>query len=459
MSKIIELQFLNTLRLNAVNLEPNGKTVTLGGRNGQGKTSLLQTIAMVLGGADATPPKPLHRGKDKGHAIIKTDDGLTIKLTVTKDGRGTLTVTTKNNAKYGSPQDVLKKLTGNGAFDPLEFSNMKADAQRAALMKLLKLDFTAVDAKRTTHYKERTAVNRQVAQVEFSSAALAHYPDAPAEPVSTADLVAELERANQHNAGRGALEEARDKAAGDYNDALDARTNCASRIDDLEKQLQAERELLAVHDAKLPDLRLAESNAETAYKTFAVTDTAPISAKLSGAGETNRQVQANLIRQDALTALAGHRQKSVDLTAKIEAIDAEKADTLAKAPFPVAGLGFDESGVTYNGNPLEQANFDERLRVSMAMSAALNPSLRVVIIRDASLLDPTNLQHLMKLLEEYDMQGFVERVGDGKECTVIIEDGAVAEVRDAAVTKEAVLSHDAHEGAQPAPTPTAFSLT
>jgi len=467
--KIIGLELQNTLRLKAVNIHPNGKSVTLGGRNGQGKTSLLQTIAMTLGGADATPPKPCRRGTDKGYAIIRTDDGLTIRLPVTKDGRGALTITTKDNAKYGSPQEMLKKLTGGGvAFDPLEFCNLPADKQRAALMKLLKLDFVAVDAKRKSLYEERTQVNRTVDQTDFKVKGMEFYPNAPAEPVNTADLVAELDKANQYNKEKDALEEAADTARVKADDAANTTANQRLKIADLEAKLAAARKELEQFEVAEKTARTASEAADKKSDDFKLIDTAPISAKLADSGETNRQVQANVLRQDGLTALEGHRQKSANLTAQIDKIDADKAAALAAAPLPAPGLGFDDTGVTFNGVPLEQSNFNERLRVSMAMSAAMNPTLRVVVIRDAQLLDDENYAYLWTLIDEYKVQAFVERIGKGAECSVIIEDGEVAEVRDPEMqaptpepVAENVLSHDAHETAGAGSSkgnPDAFSL-
>ncbi|NGZ99664.1 hypothetical protein G5V59_02720 [Nocardioides sp. W3-2-3] len=50
-----------------------------------------------------------------------------------------------------------------------------------------------------------------------------------------------------------------------------------------------------------------------------------------------------------------------------------KADALAKATFPVDGLGFDDDGVTYQGVPFAQASSAEQIRVSLAMAMSLNP--------------------------------------------------------------------------------------
>ena len=44
---------------------------------------------------------------------------------------------------------------------------------------------------------------------------------------------------------------------------------------------------------------------------------------------------------------------------------------------------------------------------------------------DGSLLDEGNLALIAEMAEQSDAQVWVERVGDGKECHVVIEDGKV----------------------------------
>lgn len=82
----------------------------------------------------------------------------------------------------------------------------------------------------------------------------------------------------------------------------------------------------------------------------------------------------------------------------------------------------------FNGIPFSQASSAEKLKVSMAMSIALNPTLRVVLIRDASLLDSNSLKMVAEMAEKTKSQVWIERVSDGDPVGVVIEDGQVASV-------------------------------
>jgi len=103
---------------------------------------------------------------------------------------------------------------------------------------------------------------------------------------------------------------------------------------------------------------------------------------------------------------------------------------LAETPFPVEGLGFGDKGVIFGGLPLSQASGAQQLRVSIAIGAALNPKLRVMLVRDASLLDDKSFALLGEEAKARQLQVFLEQVGHGSRVQVVIEDGHVAEIRE-----------------------------
>ena len=92
---------------------------------------------------------------------------------------------------------------------------------------------------------------------------------------------------------------------------------------------------------------------------------------------------------------------------------------------PVPGLGFDDTGVTLAGLPFNQTGQAEQIGASAAIAAALNPKLRVMLIRDGSLLDRHSLAILAEMAEAHDMQVWLERVTDGQPVGIVIEDGEI----------------------------------
>lgn len=396
--KIIKLTAENVKRLRAVEITPDGTVQVITGRNAQGKTSVLDAIWLALGGGAASREtiRPIRDGED--HASVTLDLGdLIVTRTWTGD-KTALTVKAADGAKYSSPQSVLDSLVGRLSFDPLEFTRLSSRDQVSALLDIVSLDVDLDDLarQRQAAYDQRTEVGR-------AGKAIGEIPEptpAPDVEASAGDLIAKIREAGalierqQHEQRR--LQEARD------------------RVSDLTAALQEWQDTLAKCEA-----------AVAAH--VAAPDVAAMEAELDSLEETNRAVRANADIAQRVARREALRAEYDALTARIDALDKTKADALAQAQFPVAGLGFDEQGVTYGGVPFSQASSAEQIRVSLAMAMSLNPKLRVIRILDGSLLDADNLALISEMAAEQDYQVWIERVGDaGSGVGVVIEDGAVA---------------------------------
>jgi hypothetical protein len=124
--------------------------------------------------------------------------------------------------------------------------------------------------------------------------------------------------------------------------------------------------------------------------------------------------------------LADAQKAHAETELAIQQLDQRKADALASAPMPVPGLSLGDDGLTLNGIPLKQACASEQLRVSVAVAMALNPKLRVITIRDGSLLDSVSKALLQQTATEQGYQVWLEAVDESGNVGVVIEDGMVA---------------------------------
>lgn len=206
--------------------------------------------------------------------------------------------------------------------------------------------------------------------------------------------------------------------------------------------LAAARDTLTSRQTRVANLRAELAKAEEAARSSAEAvqnlvasvaglqdvDTAALLERIRGAEAINRQVRENHERQAVAAEHGVADRQSGELTTQIEAVDQQKAEAIAAARMPVQGLGFDAVGVvTLNGLPLDQASAAERLRVSVAIGLAMNPRLRVLLIRDASLLDRASMRLVADMARQAGAQLWVERVEVDEQATVLIEDGQVVE--------------------------------
>ena len=156
-------------------------------------------------------------------------------------------------------------------------------------------------------------------------------------------------------------------------------------------------------------------------------DTGAIKQGIRDAEGVNQQVRENALRKRLYDDFKSKEKQAAELTRKIDKIDGDKAKALREAKLPIKGLGLSTAGVTFGGLPFEQCSSAEQLRISVAMGMAMNPDLRILMIRDGSLLDEDGLAQVAEMAKAGDYQIWLERVGEGQECSIILEDGAIKE--------------------------------
>jgi DNA repair exonuclease SbcCD ATPase subunit len=411
MSKIIRLESTNYKRLKAVEIapDPDGNLVIVAGKNGQGKTSILDSITAALGGVNAkTTPKPIRDGEDRAEIVLETED-LIVTRRFTASG-STLTVKSPDGAVYPKGQAKLDDMLGKLSLDPLAFTQLSDRDQLATLLDLVELPFNPdkLAAERKDLFDRRTDANRTVKELTARAADYASRPaDLPEEEVSVSALLTEYRRAEAWQ------QEVKDAVANAQRWA-DKNRALAERIAEMQEELARDKKREAVAIARAAD-----------YEAMPAVDVEAIQAQIDGAEETNAAVRHHKTGEKVRTKLTIAKQEADSLADAIKEIDAQKSAGLAAAKFPIDGLGFDESGVTYQGVPFKQASGAEQLRVSLAMAIALNPRLRVIRIADGSLLDSDNLALVEAAARENDYQVWIEMVGDGDGRGIVIEDGEV----------------------------------
>jgi DNA repair exonuclease SbcCD ATPase subunit len=314
----------------------------------------------------------------------------------------------------------------------MAFLNLRPAEQAGRLKQLIGLDFDEIEGKIRTTFEKRTEVNREhkglIAEVEAFE-----YDASATEKKDPAKVREQLETINTKKqsaeSGRRALGKLEIE-----------KERLEDRARDLERDITRLEEDL--EDAK-KEMVLVKQNQEKAYKQFKketakveemealVPDQAKLYEELEAIRAHNLNVQNTERRAEKVKARDEKRRESDALTRQIESLEEEKREALAGAKFPIEGLAFTAEGVTYNGQPLEQASSAEQLRVSVAISAAMNPEMPVMVLKDGSLLDKKSMRLLCELAKEHDLQVLVERIERDEFVSVVIEDGSIVDSPDA----------------------------
>lgn len=413
---LIELRAEGFQRLNAVHvkLSPGGKLLPVSGKNASGKTALLDAIEAALTGTIAgkrgAGRKTVKEGSSK--AVVTLDLGeVVVERKWTPDGKGSvLTVSAPNGARFPSPQAMLDGIVGRFAIDPYAFIRDES-GQAETLRKLLGIDTSDLDEAKAQAYAERAEANREVRSHAAALSQMQPYPDAPDEPVSISDLTTKHRQATAQVAAKA-------KASADLRAVVVGLEMTEERIKDLERQLREQK-------AKRETAKAGIAERTASIEAMPVPDIESIEQQMRDAESINLCVIGKRSYRNAQQRLAAEQEKSANLTDKLAAIDEAKLSRLQAVKFPVEGLGIEGDTVVFNDAPLAQASGAEKIRVGLGVGAAQHPRLRLILIRDGSLIDDEGMSALDKWTVENGYLTLIERVPrDEAECVgIVIVDG------------------------------------
>lgn len=441
--RIIKIQAENVKKLKAVTIVPDANGVTLSGPNESGKTSTLDAIELALQAKSVAKdnPEPIRRGEDHAFSLVGLgepvydDDGeeieckptLTVRRRWTSNKTSYLSVENAEGAVYKSPQAILDALIGDLTFDPLAFSNLKEKEQLETLLKLVKisidLDQWAVDRKLA--YDERTAVNRKWAELDGQIKGIVVPDDTPDEEIPAAQVLREQQEAqaviDANKQKRADVEVSQSR----LNTIVGQIVSTDLRIADLEEELLDARQHLEVlkNDRNI-QAEICQHIASEC-KALIDPDMSAFSQRIAEVEQVNRDVRLKKQRGELQARQEEARLTAEMLTREIAERDKERADALAAAQMPIEYLAFDDNGVTYKGIPFKQCSSEERLRVSVAMGMSLNPKLRVMFIRDGSLLDTKHREVIQQMARDNQYQLWLEVADDTGKVGLYFEDGEI----------------------------------
>ena len=443
--KIIRFTAENIKKLTAVTISPTGNMVVLTGKNGSGKTSVLDAIWWALEGLMVVQDQPIKKGADT--ARIKLDMGdIIVTRTFKRDGEdgdkftSTLTVESYEGAKYPSPQSMLDSLVGELSFDPLAFARMDDGTKFDVLKSFVKgFDFAQYDKDQKNDFEVRTAVNRKAKEAKALADTLNVPDNAPTEPVDVDALVTKLAEVGAEAAR---IEKANTLQTNKVTDAENVLQKLEDERDITETKIRETEEAIQKLQLDLHDLNntfhtVKQEVEEAKLKVEKVRSLplqAPpssdaIKAQVDEAKTLNASWELRVRKDRALEDVKDLTAKAGELTKAMDDRTAAKLTAIQEAKMPLDGLTLTEDNQVFlNGVPFSQGSDAEQLRASVALGMSMNPSIKVLRVRDGSLLDEDGMKALSDMAELNGFQVWIERVDGSGKVGIVLENGAVKAV-------------------------------
>ncbi|MEI8200728.1 MAG: AAA family ATPase [Eubacteriales bacterium] len=403
--KINKLEFENVKRIKAVKIEPTASGLTvIGGKNKQGKTSVIDSIAWVLGGDKYRPSKPQREG-----SVIPPNLSITMSngLVVERKGKNSdLKVTDPNGQKGG--QSLLNSFIEQLALDLPRFMGSTGKEKAQTLLRIIGVGdkLYELETKEQEIYNRRTAIGQIADQKQKFAKEQTYYSDAPKEPVSASDLIKQQQDILAKNG-----ENQRKRQNLEY---------LQSQADQIQRQMN---DLIIKQMAALADLDTARKSALDLFDE----STEELEKNLSEIETINRKVRTNLDKDKAESDAQMYVDQYSGLTAELNVIRQSKIDLLKGADLPLAGLSVEEGELIYNGFQWDNMSGSDQLKVATAIVRKLNPDCGFVLLDKLEQMDLDTMQEFGEWLEAEGLQAIATRVSTGGECSIIIEDGYVSE--------------------------------
>ena len=408
--KINKLEIENVKRVKAVKFEPTANGITvIGGDNGQGKTSVLDSIAWALGGNKFRPSQPVREGSViPPNLHIVMSNGLVVER---KGKNSDLKVIDPDGNKAG--QQLLDSFVEELALNLPKFMQQSNKEKANTLLQIIGVgeQLVALEKEEQDAYNRRHAIGQIADQKEKFAKEQEYYPDAPKEIVSASDLIKQQQEILARN---GENQKKRENLAS----IQKLHEEAVNRVEMLKRELSnAENELAKV----IGDLATASKSA----KNLIDESTEELEKSITEVDEINRKVRANLDKDKAEEDARGYREEYDELTTEITEIRKRKTALLDNADLPLEGLSVEDGDLIYNGFKWDNMSGSEQLKVATAIVRKLNPNCGFVLIDKLEQMDVTTLNAFGEWLESEGLQAIATRVSTGDECSIIIEDGYV----------------------------------
>lgn len=401
--KITTFEAENVKRIKAVQIEPAEKGLTvIGGDNGQGKTSVLDSIAWALGGDRFRPSQP-----QRAESVIPPSIKVTLSngLIVERNGKNSSLKVIDPSGNRGG-QQLLNSFVEQLALDLPRFMSASGKEKAQVLLKIIGIgdQLYALDRKESELYNERLAVGRIADQKKATAKELPFYENCPDEPVSASELIRQQQDILAKN-GENARKRARKE---EIHKEIESLTEKIRTLQDRFEKVEQDY-LVACKDAE--DLHDESTEA--------------LESNIKEIDQLNAKIRTNAVRLAAEREAKNMSDQYDGLTAQIEDVRKQRMDLLDGAQMPLPGLSVEKGELTYRGQAWDNMSSAEQLQVATAIVRKLNPECGFVLLDKLEQMDLNTLREFSAWLEGEGLQAIATRVSTGDECAIIIEDGTV----------------------------------
>lgn len=457
--------------------EADGRSVELIGKNGTGKTSVIDAIRYALTNA-SDREYIVKNGENEGEIYIETDTGLSIDRKA-RVGMSDYKMVKEGSNTVNSPETFLRTIFTPLQLSPIEFCNMDKKTQNATILNMIQYDWSLetikewfgeivpdvnyeqnilavlndIQAENGYYYQTRQDVNRDIRAkraviTDIANTLPIDYDGARWEAANLGEIYTKIEKIRKENEFIEKAKQLKDnhdgkirsymadkevKLAALEREMLQQEKEIENELASLEERMKALKDkkagLSSIKEDKVKvinadyEASVSKYEAEQAsYSEYADKETTPIDDLLAVAAETEKmkshvnEWKRMLSIQEAVAEL---EEASKSLTRKIELARTLPGTILETAKIPIDGLSVKDGIPLINGLPV--SNLSEGEKLDLCIDVAIqNPSgLQIILIDGVEKLSEENRNRLYAKCRAKGLQFISTRTTNDNELTVI----------------------------------------
>ena len=410
--KIIGLRIDGIRKLSAIDMEFTDKgLIQIRGKNRQGKTSIIDSLEILLRGNKYIETDMIAHGKDRAEIVGIIGDYEIKRVITEKSNR--LEIKNKDGFELKEkPQAFLDKLINALTFNPRPFLDKTPGEKLKFMMDLMKVDFTELNRKIDKQEEERLLVGREIKQIGDIR------PIEKAEKVDVIELIAEKDRIVELN--QSAKDDYQEKREAEItnifefnakqNERKDNIANTEEELAELKLREEAIKSSIRVAGQYLVELPKPEplkdiDKLDISAPTIQLTD--DYDEAISKAEGQNSQANEYEKYLEKKTTKESKERAYEALSLKIRTLRNLKKSKLKGVKTPVEGLEIREEGIFYNGVFSENWGESESLRISSELCIGMDPELRAVFIDKGEACDVEQLNEYREWAIKNDIQAII----------------------------------------------------
>ena len=473
--KIVKIKIKNLFGI--MEYQADGKSVELIGKNGSGKTSVIDAIRYALTNK-SDREYIVRNGETEGEILIETDTGLRINRK-SRTQQADYKSIKRNGVEVPSPESFLKDIFTPLQLNPVEFMSMDKKRQNAIILDMIEypwnlqtikewfgeivpdIDYEQnilqvlndIQSEKGYYFQARQDINRDVrnkkAFIEEIAETLPEgYQAEKWERANLSEIYTQIERIRKENEtiekAKALMENRNNKvrkfeadkeiAISALTREIDFRSNQIDKdILQLEERIKALRTEKAGLETKRSDklsvieneykANIAKYDAEVEeYRQYADRELKDYSA-LQEQATTTEKMKSHINEYHRMVNLQSEveslQTQSEDLTRKIEKARTLPGEILETATIPIKGLSVKDGIPLINGLPISNLSDGEKLDLCIDVALQKPNGLQIILIDGVEKLSTELRNKLYAKCKDKGLQFIATRTTDDEDLTVV----------------------------------------